>query len=276
MAKVIFRKFVTKEVIYVRKTALVLLYVLVLSVSALGQYERTPVQLPEIGPVLGRLDKAAGWMQMPSGEWVERENKIPEYLSSDYYSLLDYEEHSLGIDNFDWLELRTIKINGEEYYLLIKACGGGQYEYPRIKKGWSYNYQADLYVFDKKDWKVELIDRKPQLLRVPLKCIAGLVYYFEGYREENYVQDMSGKINEALNEDNKGFTYYLNLNVLPVGEAVRFIFVEEYAYRKSSTFYGLRGTDRELPIKIKEIVTPKVFEKFYYETDLEAFRKLFP
>lgn len=259
-----------------KRIVFVFLCVLALSVSTFAGFDRTPVQLPEIGPVLGRLDKATGWMQMPSGEWIDRENRIPEYLSSDYYSLLDYEEHSLGVDNFDWIELRKVTIEGEEYCLLAKARRGGQYEYPRIKKGWSHNYQVDLYVFDEKDWKVELIDRKPQLLRVPLKCKAGLVYYFEGHREENYVQDMSKKINETLNEDSRGFTYYLNLNILPIDGVVRFIFVDEYVYRKSSTFSGLRGTDRDLPIKIKEAVTPKIFEKFYYETDLKTFKKLFP
>src|SRR5690606_2653571 len=101
-------------------------------------------------------------------------------------------------------------------------------------------------------------------------------YYFEGHREENYVQDMSKKINETLNEDSRGFTYYLNLNILPIDGVVRFIFVDEYVYRKSPTFSGLRGLDRDLPIKTKEVATPKVFEKFYYETDLEAFKKLFP
>lgn len=259
-----------------RKTALVLLCVLILGVPVLGQYERTSPQLPEIGPAIARLDQAVGWMQMPGGEWVERENRIPEYLSSDYYSLLDYEEHSLGVDNFDWIELRKVTIEGEEYCLLAKARRGGQYEYPRIKRGWSNNYQVDLYVFNEEDWKVELADRKPQLLRIPLKCETGLVYYFEQDREENYLADMGKKINEVLSRDNKGFTYYLNLNVLPIDGVVRFIIVEEYVHRKSSTFSGLRGTDRDLPIKIKEAVTPKIFEKFYYETDLEAFKKLFP
>jgi len=263
-----------------RKIALAVFCILVLSLSVFGQYERAPVQLPEISPALARLDKATGWMQMPGGEWVNRKNRIPEYLSSEFAILLDYEDHSLGVSNFDWIELRTITIKGEEYYLLAKARKGGQYEYPRIKKGWSYNYQIDIYIFNKEDWKIELIDREPQLLRIPLLCETGLVYYFEQDREENYVQDMSRKINETINKASKDFSYFLNLNTLLIDDQVRFIFVEESLYTsgsyKSTSYYGLRGTDWDLPIKLKDTVTPKVFEKFYYETDLEAFSKLFP
>lgn len=257
-----------------RKTALVLLGVLVLSTSVLGQYERAPVQLPEIGPVLGRLDKATGWMQMPGGEWVERENRIVKYLRKDYEILLDYEDYGLGVDNFYWIELREIKIKGEEYYLLLKARRGGQYLYPAIKEDWFDNYQVEGYVFNKEDWKAEFIDRTPYLLRLKLVCDAVIVYYREP-TENQYIDDIKAKINEVLNKDNSSFIYYLNLNILPIDEVVRFIFIEEHIYNKKSLYTGL-FENLDLPIKIEETVKPKVFEKFYYETDLEAFKKLFP
>src|SRR5690554_5198681 len=141
-----------------KRIVFVVFCTLILSVSALGQYERISPQLPEIGPALARLDKATGWMQMPDGEWIEREHRIPKYLSSDYYSLLDYKEHGLGIDNFYWIELREVEIKGEEYYLLLKARRGGQYLYPRIKKDWNDNYQIKGYVINREDWKVEFND----------------------------------------------------------------------------------------------------------------------
>lgn len=275
MAKVIFRNFVTKGVIYVRKTALVLLCVLVLGVPVLGQYERTSPLRPEIGPAIARLDKATGWMQMPGGKWVERENRIVKYLRKDYEVLLDYEDYGLGVDNFYWIELREIKIKGEEYYLLLKARRGGQYLYPAIEEDWFDNYQVKGYIFNKENWKAEFKDREPYLLRLELVCEAGLVYYDEP-TEEQYIEDMKAKINEVLNKANNGFTYFLNLNILPIDGAARFIFLEESQYKKSVTYSGLFATSRDLPIDVKEVVTPKVFEKFYYETDLEAFRKLFP
>lgn len=207
MAKVIFRKFVTKGVIYVRKTALVLLCVLVLGVPVLGQYERTSPLRPEIGPAIARLDKATGWMQMPGGEWVERENRIVKYLRKDYEVLLDYEDYGLGVDNFYWIELREIKIKGEEYYLLLKARRGGQYLYPAIEEDWFDNYQVKGYIFNKENWKAEFKDREPYLLRLELVCEAGLVYYDEP-TEEQYIEDMKAKINEVLNKANNGFTYF--------------------------------------------------------------------
>jgi len=258
----------------VKRVTLVLLCVLVLSVSAFAGLERTPVQLPEIGSIFGRLDKATGWMQSPSGEWIERENRIVKYLSKDYESLLDYEQHSLGVDNFHWIELREVEIKGEKYYLLLKACRGGQYLYPRIKEDWNDNYQIKGYVFNKEGWKIEFKDREPNLLRLELVCEAGLTYY-DVPTEGRYIEDMKVKINEVLNKANKEFTYYLNLNVLPIDGAARFIFLEESRYKKSIVYSGLFES-RKLPIELKEVATPKVFEKFYYETGLEAFSRLFP
>jgi len=111
-------------------------------------------------------------------------------------------------------------------------------------------------------------------LRLELICEAGLTYY-EKPTEEQYIEAMKAKINEVLNKPNKDFTYCLNLNVLPIDGAARFIFVGESKYKKSINYSGLFATSRELPIELKEVVTPKVFEKFYYETDLEAFSRLF-
>ena len=257
-----------------KRIAFTLLCVLLLSVSAFAGLERTPVQLPAIGEAIARLDKATGWMQSPSGEWIERENRIVKYLSKDYETLLDYEQYGLGVDNFYWIELREVKVQGEEYYLLLKARRGGQYLYPRIKKDWNDNYQVKGYVFNKEDWKAEFKDREPYLLRLELVCEAGLTYYEEP-TEGQYIEDMKAKINEVLNKAAKDFTYYLNLNTLPIDGAVRFIFLEESKYKKSTNYSGLFER-RELPIELKEVATPKVFEKFYFETALEEFSKLFP
>lgn len=261
-----------------RHLPFILLCIVFLNLSVFASYERTLVQLPIIGESIARLDKATGWMQSPSGEWIERENRIVKYLSNDYKTLLDYESYGLGVDNFNWIELREVEIQGNEYYLLLKACCGGQYRYPSIKKGWSKNYQVSGYVFNKEDWKIEFIDRKPYLLRLKLLCQAGLVYYEEP-TEEQYIQDMKQKLNEKLKQDPGKFTRYLNLNTMYINDSIRFLFIEESLYisgsYKSTTYLGLFELS-DLPIDIKETVTPKVFEKFYYETDFKAFSKLFP
>src|SRR5690554_5985742 len=171
-----------------KKTALVMFCVLVLSVSTFAGFDRTAVQLPVIGEAIARLDTATGWMKSPNGEWIERENRIVKYLSKDYESLLDYEQYGLGIDNFYWIELREVEIKGEEYYLLLKARRGGQYLYPRIKEDWNDNYQIKGYVINREDWRIELKDREPYLLRLKLVCEAGLTYH-EKPTEDQYIGD---------------------------------------------------------------------------------------
>jgi len=55
------------------------------------------------------------------------------------------------VDNFNWIELREVTIDGKTFYLLLRSKVGGSYQYPRIKDGWEQNYQIKGYVFSKKD-----------------------------------------------------------------------------------------------------------------------------
>jgi hypothetical protein len=263
-----------------KKLLFAALFLLLLASPVFAAFERNAVKLPIISEPTTRLDEATGWMQSPSGEWIERKNRIPKYLSNDYEILLDYDEYSLGVDNFIWIELRTIKIQDDEFYLLLRARYGGWYKYPSIEEGWSQNYQIEGYVFKKEEWgKIKLVDRVPSLLRINLIYQVSLVYYSPPAKEQ-YIEDISKKINERINKtDLSEFTYFLNINTLLIDNAVRFILIDEHIYTsgsyKSTSYSGVFSTDWELPIKIKETVTPEVFENFYYETDYDSFSKLF-
>jgi hypothetical protein len=110
-------------------------------------FERKKPQLSVISDQISKIENVTGWMKSPSSNWISRKNRIPKYMSNDYDILQDSEEYSLGIDNFQLLELREVKIEEQKYYLLLKHQKGGSYKYPNIKEDWSYNYQVRGYIF---------------------------------------------------------------------------------------------------------------------------------
>jgi len=54
-------------------------------------------------------------MKSPEGQWIDRENRIPVYLSLKQGLLQNYKEWGTGIDNFDFIKLRNVIIEGQEY-----------------------------------------------------------------------------------------------------------------------------------------------------------------
>jgi hypothetical protein len=83
-------------------------------------FEREKPQLPVISDQISKIENVTGWMKSPSSNWISRKNRIPKYMSNDYDILQDSVEYSLGIDNFQLLELREVKIEEQKYYLLLK------------------------------------------------------------------------------------------------------------------------------------------------------------
>lgn len=253
---------------------IVVLFVLCGKVNA---FERHEAVLPFIGEQLGKLENATGWMKGPGDRWISRENRIPKYLSADYDILQDYERHSLGVYNFDLIELREVSIRDKGYYLLLIHKKGGSYRYPTIREDWYYNYQVRGYVFEKTDLpQMDLADREPTTLTPKLVATPSVVYYNDRYGTA-YLNDIALKINEEL-EKERHHDLSLIINVMKLDDALRFIMVEKsvstHGKYEFETYSDLYATNQDLPISIEEVVTAEVFRNFYFETDYQAFADL--
>lgn len=256
------------------KRALLIMVVLFILCGNANAFERQEAILPIISEPLSRLETATGWMKAPGDRWISRENRIPEYLSAEYDILQDYQDHSLGVDNFQLLEFREVTIEKKTYYLLLVHKMGGSYRYPTIKEDWYYNHQVRGYIFEKADLTpLVLTDKEPLLVKLRLVANPSVVYYNDKYGNA-YLDDIAVNIKEKLEKEN-GHDLYLLVNVMKIGDALRFIMVEKSVYVSGDyefeTYMGLYGTDRDLPIKLEESITTEVFKNFYFETDYQAF-----
>lgn len=246
---------------------------LLLAVSSVSAFEREAPTLPKISEPLAVLDSATGWMKMPSGEWVSRENRIPSYLPHDKQWRLDYEFDGLGVDNFIRLELREMEYKGQTYYLFLKHYRAGGYRYPRIEKGWYTIHDLNVYIIDKDAYPspIKLEDRKAILVEIPVK--ANFTMEFIG---NEYVHDIATKLAEGLKKNEEEKEAHLVFNMIRIGDAARFILVGRHKYysevlKRPMTIYTGVSTYDDLPIDYDLVFTEEVFRNFYYELDYDTF-----
>ena len=248
-----------------KKIIISVILMLILSISVFADdnsFARTEVKLPEISGQLSKLEDVTGWTKLPEGQWLEKKDRIPRYLSVSS-TLQNYEIYSLGIDNFRLLELREFEYGGKDYYILYKHYTNGRYKYKNIEEGWSYWYYVDAFVFEKEELPaIQLIDKESQVFKIEV-IAKSYEYYITKTYGNSYIREISQKIPAAFLEEDYGLPENLIINAMKLGGKVRFLLLEKNAY-----MYGLKGT---LPVDKKEILENEVFRNFYYETDLNEF-----
>lgn len=253
------------------KKIMTILMVLLFCVGGLAYgYQRISIPLPEIGEPIGILTEATGWTLSPTGQWNSRKNRIPAYISSDI--LLDHKDYGLGIDNFQSITISNITIEEKEYYLLIKKRRGGYYEYASIRKGWRSRDHTLYYVFEKKELeKIKDVNIKaePQLIEIDL--------LFMGGGPSAIINIPAGIQKKILEEKECNTKLLINILPLPDQNTVRFtmIYLDDFTYLEY--YGGIAGGRRVLPDDGAEILaTEDTFRNYYYETDIDKFKALFP
>ncbi len=234
-----------------KRVFLTLIVVLLFATTA-AAFEREAPVLPTISEPLAVLESATGWMRLPRGEWVSRENRIPKYLSSEFEYLQDSREYALGVDNFGWLQVREMQFGGQSYYLLLKQYRSGYYRYPNIREGWTSTRRLKVYVINKSDFPplIKLEDRKAMLVEIPVTAEFELLYRGNGYLDE-----IVARIAEGI----EGRKTTLAINMIRVGDEARFVTINDISRYE------------RLPIKYDEVSTDEVFRHFYYELDYAVF-----
>lgn len=265
------------------KTAILLITIsltLIFSVSYSFAQGRKNATLPKIGDTIGRLDKAIGWMKSPEGQWISRQNRIPAYLSLRDEILLDYKELGTGIDNFNFIELRSIDIEGQEYYILMKATRAGYYKYSSIHEGWTPETHYYYFVFQKGEIdKITIEKNTSKLIEIDVKSSSGEVVASSELDEEELKQEISYDIKKRISEKST-IKKKLLLHIFYYDEdkVIRFLILSETDYGYGSLLYDsiAAGYLNDVPNGKESLIQPDVFDKFYYECPLEDFRKLIP
>jgi len=98
------------------KKLFVLLIILISYIPSYSQ-QRINDQLPIISLTKNRISQSIGWSKQEDGQWDSAINKIPKIIEK---SLRNFGGNSLGVDNFIFFEVRTIKYKNEDFKILIK------------------------------------------------------------------------------------------------------------------------------------------------------------
>ena len=138
--------------LYMNQTKVILpILFFIISIQLFAQ-ERYSKSIPSINQKLNsKLEKATGWSLNPEEQWIQRPNKIPFPVESQYKFEIDFGEKSVGIDNFIFFEFRDILINDTIYSILIKKFTDGYYKYELIKQDWLNQTKLNYYIFEKNE-----------------------------------------------------------------------------------------------------------------------------
>ena len=256
----------------------IILLTLIFLVSYSFAQDRKNEVLPKIGDTIGRLDKATGWTKSPEGQWVNRQNRIPAYLSLNNEILLDYEKWGTGIDNFDFIELRSINIEGQEYYILIKPTRIGFYKYENIREGWTPRVKYAYFVFQKDEInKITIEKNTAKLIEIDLKLSYDEISHppCSELSENEMKQKISYNIKKWISGKSISKTkLLLNLFYYDKDDVVRFLIFSVYRGNSFSSYGSLAMA--VVPNGEESLSQPDVFDKFYFECPLDNFKKLIP
>lgn len=209
---------------------------------------------------------------LTTGEWLQR--WIDVYVKNSRKKRLrtieTYESvvRRHLIPAFDKIPLQKLSAGHIQHYYNTSLLSSS------TEEDWYYNYQVHGYVFEKADFTpLFLTDKEPAVVSLKMVATPSVVYYNDKY-DAAYLNDIAVKINEELEKENY-HDLYLMVNVMKLEDALRFIMVEKSVSVSGKyefeTYSGLYATDWDLPIKLKEAVTVKVFKNFYFEADYQAF-----
>lgn len=244
-----------------KRLLLAVFFCVFLSSSAVAEYnyQRTNAPLPVIGGVVAEIKSATGWAKNSAGQWVSCKNSINPYGDK------------LGSDNFTLLQIRTVQIGSEQYYLLIRQCTTGGYTYPSIRAGLHYSDKAFFFVFAKDDRdKVAVandIPIEPLLIKFkPLYCDEVLSYTYSS-EDKDFLARIRDEL-QGLVATNNMYNY--------ISDDARIVFNVLPIRKENRCFFVMSGTEMSLFSMMSNQSSPDVFQKNYYEVTFDVFNSFIP
>jgi hypothetical protein len=263
------------------KNILMIVVILNFTLSISAQ-DRINDALPKITDINRIIEDSTGWLKNPEGQWISRHNRIPSYVPAELSSLIDFEDTSLGLDNFVFLKLYEIGIENKEYYLFIKAIQEGYYKYKSIREEWNNYNVYNYFIIEKEKFDTITINKNAIVLnKIPAIYAGSLVH-----RGEITEAALGNLIkNDITNNQDQHYNNNLLLNTMyyEKDNVVRFLILSGLSLKGDKnnvvTYYkGIpkQGQFTEIPGKDKSIfIKPEVFEMFYCEVPAEQFIEFF-
>jgi len=250
---------------------MIFIVLVMIPVLSFGQ-ERVNKSLPSISKQISwQLNKATGWILNPEEQWVSRSNRIPESIENQFKSLIDYNEHGLGTDNFISYQLREISIQDSMHYIFIKRYKDGDYKYPAIEEGW-YNYNSALFfVFRKNELYRfnDLVYDSINIIEIPV-LYSGRIFWINN---DTYISDIEKEIVKLIGvKSDMKYHLVFNLSSYKSKNIMQFLVFSYYTYKDGKkTIWGIRKGTRNEYVYLMGIL----YNFFYYETDHASFESLF-
>jgi hypothetical protein len=136
--------------------------------------------------VLFRIDKATGWLKSKDGQWLEGKNKIQNMeLSSKDIKKAETGVFKVGSDNFEWMEVRNVTVQGRQLIIVIKKLQShGAREITSLEDN-SFSSIA-FAVFDK---------NRAIFNKAKNEYETSMFYWNHLEYSENYISDITAEIN---------------------------------------------------------------------------------
>jgi tetratricopeptide (TPR) repeat protein len=224
--------------------------------------ERPRKEVPLLSDVVAKLTKAEGWMLQNNGEWTNAKNKIP--FRNYAHNKVKGGRYSLGEENFDHIDIRSITIQDVVYSVMLIYSQKGEYEFPLLEEKWSQYEAVDYYAFEESKWNSifhdSIIFNQPYAINTEIICSGSI----DNYNEDSYLFEIENQIRQAIYQQNKS-----NSNLIFAVYPVK-IKSEKYVRFK---FYE---TINKREIYIKYLLPynwEKIFRNFYYEVSFDRFEE---
>ena len=219
--------------------------------------------------VLGTLNEATGRQLLPDGKWLSRKGKIPLATTEKGES----KDETLGLSNFQRLELRKGTVDGQECLVLIQLFTHGSFIYPELREGWSNRSAVSFYIvptsflssFDSlQNGTAKQVRTQLLRSRFEIRCTP------ETYLED--IRNSLAKVGENAPHNFEQIRFLFNIYVDKSKNTVKFLFTSESRSKYlPKPNYSLYFTDQA------EIYSSvDVLKQAYFETPLDQFSKFIP
>ena len=235
-----------------KKSLLTTLAIFATTILAIGQSRNAPT-IANIIEKSEKLTQATGWCQNSSTqEWVSNPNCLYESECKSYW--IDHTE------NFLWIQIWKLELDGQTYIALVSEVLGGHYKYPNIKEDWQSEKITKWLIVTEDEYskfKTDLTALSGQEIVLQSKKNDKLSNYYnilggdKSYTEENILKLITASIRKD-NYSSEGYKF--NSQTVDGLDVVRFR-LQKYYYQSSYS-------------------TSNDLEKQYFEMNLSDFLKI--
>jgi hypothetical protein len=257
-------KFVKTRIELMKSFLILFLCLPLLSAAQLRENRPLPQFTEEPTSVLA--DSVSGWSLSLDGQWIQGEKLIYPRLISRDEEAYEQNENSLGVDNFEALQLYPVQYGEDTLILLVKLYTRGFYKYEVSKKGWKTETNAYYFLVEKRDLKNALsaIDTSVSMLKMGLLDGGMLV----DVNPRKVLKDIVATLRVRERYDR---VLVVMAQRVPETKKMRF-----HLFSLHQVFPDVEGVLKDFTMRGKTMYGSRfLFDFLYYETDEKIFNRFF-